>query len=69
MDGQKPVHARAQIRHCRSPFSSIVEWKSKVNNGYYFVLLRQIFISKVSLERGKFPLQDYIYNSKKFFEL
>ena len=41
----------------------------KVRNGYYLVLLRQIFISEVSLERGKFPLQDYIYNSKKNFFL
>ena len=31
------------------------------------MLLRQIFIPEVSIERGKFPLQDYIYNSKKFF--
>ena len=45
------------------PRLSIVKCKSKVRNGYYFVLLRQIFIPEVSLERGKFPLQDYIHNS------
>ena len=56
-------------RDRRSPFSSIVEWKLKVRNGYCFVLLKQIFISEVSLERGKFPLQDYIHNSKFFFAL
>ena len=46
---------------------SIIEWKSKVRNSYYLVLLRQIFIPEVSLEKGKFPLQDYIHNSKIFF--
>ena len=29
------------------------------------MLLRQIFIPEVSLERGMFPLQHYINNSKK----
>ena len=39
--------------------------KVEVRNGFYFVLLRQIFIPEVFLEREKFPLQDYNHNSEK----
>ena len=53
-------------RDRRSPFSSIVELKSKVRNGYYFVLLRQIFISEVSIERRKFLYKTISITQKLF---